>query len=136
MAADNVGNVTIASCRFSVGYALNGFGRPIANTPTVNTGKAGRTYPVKWQLQDANGGFISRLNAATRVVLQPTPCADFASDPDSTMTVTATGATSLRYDSDANQYVYNWATPSTAGCYTLFVQLDSGQTLHAYFQLS
>jgi len=136
MATDNVGNSTIASCPFSVGYALSGFGRPIANAPTVNTGKAGRTYPVKWQLRDANGSYVSTLNAAARVAVQPTPCGEFATDPDSALTVTATGATSLRYDSEANQYVYNWAAPSTAGCYTLFVQLDSGQALHAYFQLS
>jgi hypothetical protein len=135
VAADNVGNSTTVSCPYSIGYALSGFERPIANTPTVNTGKAGRTYPVKWQLQDANGGYISTLNAVAQVVVQPTPCDDFATDPDSTMTVTAAGATSLRYDSGANQYVYNWATPSTTGCYTLFVELDSGQTLHAYFQL-
>jgi hypothetical protein len=136
VAADNVGNSTTVSCPYSIGYALSGFERPIANTPTVNTGKAGRTYPVKWQLQDANGGYISTLNAVAQVVVQPTPCDDFATDPDSTMTVTAAGATSLRYDSGANQYLYNWATPPTTGCYTLFVELDSGQTLHAYIQLS
>src|SRR5206468_1414285 len=136
IAADNVGNTTTVSCPYSIGYALSGFERPIANTPTVNTGKAGRTYPVKWQLQDANGGYISTLNAVAQVDMQPTPCGDFATDPDSTMTVTTAGATSLRYDRDANQYVYNWATPSTAGCYTLFLELDSGQTLPAYFQLS
>jgi hypothetical protein len=134
-AADNVGNSTTVSCLYTINYALSGFVRPIANTPTVNAGKAGRTYPVKWQLRDANGGYISTLNAVAHVVMQSTPCGDFATDPDNTMTVTATGATSLRYDSAADQYIYNWATP-TAGCYTLFLELDSGQTVPAYFQLS
>lgn len=135
-AIDNVGNTTTVSCPYTVGYSLSGLVQPIANSPTVNTGKAGRTYPIKWQLRDANGSYVSALNAVAQVAVQATSCGSFATGPSSAIVANATGGTSLRYDSGANQYIYNWATPSTPGCYTLFVELDSGQALDAFFQLS
>lgn len=120
---------------FNIGYVTSGFLPPVSNAPTVNTGKAGKTYPLKWQLQQANGQYVTSLSAIQSVVVSPQSCSAFSTDPTSSDTATATGGTSLRYDSTNNQYVYNWQTSST-GCYSIAVTLTGGQRLIAFFKLS
>jgi hypothetical protein len=113
-------------------FEFSGFLSPIKPLPTLNAGRVNSTIPVKWQLRDQAGSFISDLGvvAAIRVASTPCPVANAVCD------TTPTGATQLRYDAKPNQFVYNWLTPSTPGTYVLSVHFTDGSTYAAYFNLT
>jgi hypothetical protein len=140
-ATDKAGNTqTVASesVTYNVVYAFSGFLSPLSADPTVvNVGNAGRTYPIKYQLTDANGNYITNAVSGTTITAAKVSCTNVSGDPtDSIDYVSSTGGTALRYDSTANQYIYNWATPSTKNsCYRLTVMTPDGQADIALFQL-
>jgi hypothetical protein len=115
-------------------YTFSGFQPPVNNPDVVNLGKAGRTYPVRWQLKDAAGNFVSSLAAIKSITFKPVQCGAFTSVQADALEAETSGNSGLAYDAISNQYRYNWATPS-AGCYVLFLSFDTGQVQQAYFNL-
>jgi hypothetical protein len=129
--ADTPGHTATALATIHVArYTFSGFLQPVDNPPTLNAGKAGKTYPVKWTLTQ-NGAAVTDLVAVESVKFAGAPCGTAPSDA---LESTVTGGTSLRFE--GGQFIYNWATPSTPGCYVLLLSLADGSTWPAYFKLS
>ena len=115
-------------------YTFIGFQSPVNNPPQVNTGKGGKTYPVKFQVKDSTSAYVTSLSVVKSITATATNC-DPTDTPDA-LEVTATGGTALRYDATANQFVFNWQTPKRPGCYTLTFTLDNDDVHSADFKLS
>ena len=130
---DGIGNACDPD---SAEYVWSGFEGSVEDPDTVNVGKAGRTYPIKWRLRDADGNLISDLNAVESLKYKSVSCVAFSSDATDAIETSAVGGTLLRYDFDSNHYVYNWKTPSVAGCNVLFLTLDDGSVHRALFKLT
>jgi hypothetical protein len=131
-ATDAAGNSADAVDQVQLAYTFIGFLPPVDNVVT-NTGKAGRTYPVKWQLKNAAGALITSTAVVRGITFASIPCTTLSPTADALET-TATGGTSLRNDS--GQFVYDWQTPSKAGCYVLTVSLDDDSVHQALFKLT
>jgi hypothetical protein len=137
-ATDNAGNTNTANASYTVSYNFIGFLSPLnSDTSIVNIGNAGRTYPVKWQLTDANGVYVTNAVVGTTINVLKVSCTDInGASTDPIDYAASTGGTALRYDTTANQYIYNWATPSTKNsCYQLIVTPPSGIKHIALFKL-
>jgi hypothetical protein len=120
------------------GWTFDGFYAPVdmtptgSNTLTYNTVRAGSTVPLKFNVYKGT----SRLTS-TSAVQQPLRVTQFscANGPAQEVELTATGGTSLRYDSSGNQFIYNWQTPSTPACFKLTIKTaDGSQSPPAYFK--
>jgi Tol biopolymer transport system component len=141
-ARDVAGNLALpATVSFIVHYVVSGggiggggAGGPVNAPPVVNVGKAGRSYAAQWKLTNAAGIPITTLSAITSVTYKATACSTFTGDPADALEAEATGNSGLRLT--GTTFAFNWKTPSTPGCYTLFVNTADGAVLNANFKLS
>jgi hypothetical protein len=103
-------------------YQFVGFLSPLENPPVVNTAKAGRTIPVKFQLIDEYGYYISDLGAVTGIWYQATLCEGTLENE--VYETDTSGSSGLRYDMDANQFIHTWKTEKgMTGCYRLIMEI-------------
>lgn len=131
---DRAGNSASDTNSYNVRYQFMGFLQPVENPSVVNVVKPGRTIPVKWQLVDGNGGYVSDLSSVTSLSVFNSSCSVGTIEDVLEESITATGGTGLRYDSTSNQFIFNWATgKSWKGCKTLVVKLKDGTQKTALF---
>ena len=134
-ATDLAGNTTAVSVSYAVHYGFTGFLSPVDNPPTTNLVKAGRTVPVKWQLTDAAGAYLSSLSTVAAIQSSPSACDSAPTDliPDNATTL---AQESLTYDAQANAFVYSWQTAKEwkNTCRQLWLTLSDGTIWTAKFK--
>ncbi|MGE5489235.1 MAG: PxKF domain-containing protein [bacterium] len=114
-------------------YTFSGFAAPIRARPAVNVASAGEVIPVKYGLTDSLGGEISDLNSF--VSLQTAPASCDGTQAGELEPAEAPGATTIRYDSTTNQFIFNWKTDkSWTGCRVLELTLGDGTKHTAVFE--
>ena len=128
-------DLSAVDCSTSSGYTFSGFFAPVDNQPTVNVGRIGRTYPVKFALADSSGATVSDLSAVEGVTVQSKKCGAFCKLPHDKLETSVTSATGLSFNTATGQFVYNWKAAAT-GCYTLTVNLADGQSFSANFRIN
>ena len=92
--------------------------------------KLGRTIPVKFQLRDDQGNFVT--NAVANIFLQKFDNGDPEGDPmEGDSTSAASTGTEFRYDFTSNQYIFNLATKLlSTGTWQIRILLDDGMSYY------
>lgn len=119
-------------------YGFEGFFSPVDNPNVVNTGKAGRAFPLKWKLPACAGGYVSTLAAVTGQTYRAISCDGSLPQDPMPADAAASGSSGLRYDSATNQYAFNWQTTSSFAnkCYEFRVTFDNGSSRTALFKFT
>jgi len=133
-AVDYAGNESLAVTEtYYVRYVFGGILQPI-NPDGSSIFKLGSTVPVKFQLWDANGVFVT--NAVARIFVTKTSNGVTGVVTEAVSTSAATTGNLFRYSSDGNQYIFNLNTkPLSTGTWEIRIVLDDETTKSVSFSL-
>ena len=122
-------------------YTFTGFLSPLSTAGSVTsptnsgTGNFSKGLPIKWQLKDSLGNFVTNLTSTQTLKATYYGAACGSGQATGTTftlyqpTTGATGGSTFRYDSNNNQYLFNWSTKSVTtgpGCYEIILRLNDG----------
>ena len=133
-ATDNAGNVGSAGLSYTVrDMTSTGFYAPVDGGGVYNTIKGGSSVPLKFNVL-IDGVQQTSTTVVTGFTATRIPCDPSAGTDE--VELATTGASALRYDSTAGQFIQNWKTPTGAGtCYRATMTLADGDTIDALFKL-
>ena len=126
-------------------YNFTGFLSPLATAGTLasssfsGTANNGSAVPLKWQLRDSSGNFLT--SPSTTLLVKAVAYTGGACSGQATgqalvlynPTNGATGGSTFRYDTANSQFVFNWDTSSAfgPGCYEVALTLSDGSPVRA-----
>lgn len=131
-ATDRAGNSSTATISYRVEYKWTGFSQPI-NDPEIDPTfklsvfKAGSTVPAKFQLRRADGTIV-QANTLPSWATPQKGSAITAPVDENLYSDPASSGTTYRWDSTAQQYIYNYGTAKNLGGshWRIGVRLDDG----------
>ena len=135
-AKDNAGNTGTSTRTYTTEpWTLKGFYNPVVMTSgTLNTVKGGATIPLKFEVF-VGATELTNTSSVSNVQTQVIGC-DTVAGTEDPVEATTTGGTTLRYDTTAGQFIFNWQTPKAPGsCYAVTVTTLDGSKIVANFKL-
>lgn len=128
---DRAGNTKTVVATYTVVYNFSGFLPPVSLSKPF---KLGSTIPVKFQLTDTNGNYIS--TAIATIMLQKFSGSEPIGDPIVLSTSSADTGNTFRYSAVDNQYIYNLKTNGLSiGAWQISVKLDDGDVKTVFISL-
>lgn len=121
---DNAGNKTEKTTVYYVRYSYSGILPPI-NPDGSSIFKLGKTVPLKFQLKDSLGNFIS--TAVAKLYLNKISNDVLGIEVEAESSGEANTGNVFRYDSTDNQYIFNLSTAGlSVGTWQIKILLDDG----------